>query len=598
MLDNQLIEQLKQYFERLQKDVVLALEPGEHEKREELKGMLEGIASASPRVTFAEVAAHSAREETTGISGSESETESSSQMDGLSFSVISDGEATGIRFRGIPGGHEFNSLILAILQAGGVPVRLDEDVIDMMAGLNGVLHFETVVSLDCHNCPDVVQTLNSLSLVSPAIRHDMIDGAVYPDVVKKYNVQGVPAVFLNGEPFSSGKVDASTIISRLMERAVNQASSDQSSGESNPTAVSGTGKPGQDGKLIGAKADATASAKSDGSVGQASAESGKGSTPEIFDVAIIGGGPGGVAAAIYSARKGLKVTVIADRLGGQVKDTMDIENLVAIPSTTGPKLSGTLAEQLKAHGVVVREHLRVESMDDLGDVKSMRLNTGREVRSRTVIVATGARWREMNVPGEMENVGRGVAFCPHCDGPFFKGKDVAVIGGGNSGVEAALDLAGITKSVTVLEFAPDLKADQVLQDRMADRGNISVIKSAMTTEVLANEQGVTGLRYTDRESGDIRELKVDGVFVQIGLLPNSGFAEGFLEMNRMGEILVDEKCQTNVPGVFACGDVTNVPYKQIVVALGHGATASLSAFDYLIRHAAPEPAKAKAGAAA
>ena len=249
------------------------------------------------------------------------------------------------------------------------------------------------------------------------------------------------------------------------------------------------------------------------------------------------------------------MTLIADRLGGQVKDTMDIENLIAIPATTGPKLSGTLAEQLKHNGVVVREHLRVDSIQDRGSYKSLKLNTGREVQSRTVIVATGARWREMKVPGEMENLGRGVAFCPHCDGPFFKGKDVAVIGGGNSGVEAALDLAGITKSVTVLEFAPELKADSVLQDRMADRENISVIKSAQTTEVMADSNGVTGLRYTDRESGESRELNVDGIFVQIGLLPNSGFVEGFLDRNHMGEILVDEKCQTNVPGVFACGDV-------------------------------------------
>ncbi|MEQ8352690.1 MAG: alkyl hydroperoxide reductase subunit F [Leptospiraceae bacterium] len=562
MLDNQLIEQLKQYFERLEKEVTLVLHSGEHEKRQELMGMLQGVASASPKVELIEA------ESSEKFSGS-GYTESNS--DGLTFYVLSAGESTGIRFRGVPGGHEFNSLILAILQAGGVPVRLDEDVIDMMSRLGGELHFETVVSLDCHNCPDVVQTLNSLSLVSGAISHDMIDGSLYPEVVEKYKVQGVPAVFLNGEPFSSGKVDASTIISRLMERAANQSSA---------SVPPKSGKSPVAGEESSRDAEATRASN------------------EVFDVAIVGGGPGGVAAAIYSARKGLKVTVIADRLGGQVKDTMDIENLVAIPSTTGPKLSGTLAEQLKAHGVVVREHLRVESMEDLGDTKSLHLNTGREVRSRTVIVATGARWREMNVPGEMENLGRGVAFCPHCDGPFFKGKDVAVIGGGNSGVEAALDLAGITKSVTVLEFAPELKADQVLQSRMEDRENIAVIKSAMTTEVIADEKGVTGLQYTDRDSGETRELKVDGIFVQIGLLPNSGFAEGFLNLNTMGEILVDEKCQTNVPGVFACGDVTNVPYKQIVVALGHGATASLSAFDYLIRHAAPKPAREKAGAAA
>ena len=569
MLDKQLIEQLKQYFERLEKDVELVLHPGDNEKRQELKIMLQDVASASDRVTMIEAGTDAVS------SGSDSR-----NSDGLTFAVHTAGQDTGIRFRGIPGGHEFNSLILAILQAGGVPVRLDEDVIDMMAGLSGELHFETIVSLDCHNCPDVVQTLNSLSLVSAAISHDMVDGALYPEVVKKYNVQGVPAVFLNGEPFSSGKVDASTIISRLMERAANQTGQEVDS-VNGQSAGNGTGPE----TFVASGAD-----------GKEQSESGSSTSGQMFDVAIIGGGPGGVAAAIYSARKGLNVTLIADMLGGQVKDTMDIENLIAIPAATGPKLSGTLAEQLKHNGVVVREHLRVDSIQDRGSYKSLKLNTGREVQSRTVIVATGARWREMKVPGEMENLGRGVAFCPHCDGPFFKGKDVAVIGGGNSGVEAALDLAGITKSVTVLEFAPELKADSVLQDRMADRENISVIKSAQTTEVMADSNGVTGLRYTDRESGESRELNVDGIFVQIGLLPNSGFVEGFLDRNHMGEILVDEKCQTNVPGVFACGDVTSVPYKQIVVALGHGATASLSAFDYLIRHAAP--AKEKAGAAA
>ncbi|MCB1171058.1 MAG: alkyl hydroperoxide reductase subunit F [Leptospiraceae bacterium] len=589
MLDNQIKEQLKEYFEKLQSNVTLELQNGEHQKRKELQSMLQDVASLSPRV---DLQSADASEE--------------NETDGLTFAVKADGEKTGIRFRGIPGGHEFNSFILAILQAGGVPVRLDPDVIDLVAGLSGELRFETVVSLDCHNCPDVVQTLNSLSLVSGAISHDMVDGALYPEIVEKYGVQGVPAVFLNGESFSSGKVDASTIISRLMERAASERK-DAGAGDSGSRSIpekaeskaksesASDSRPTGDGRGEDSRSD---------SAGAQKVSPADSSQDMVYDVAIVGGGPGGVSAAVYSARKGLKVVMIADRLGGQVKDTMDIENLITIPLTTGPSLSGTLAEQLKENGVKVREHLRVESMEDRGNYKVLHLNTGRHLLAHTVIVATGARWREMNVPGEMENLGRGVAFCPHCDGPFFKGKDVAVIGGGNSGVEAALDLAGITKSVTVLEFAPELKADQVLQQRMEQRSNISVIKSAMTTEVIADQKGVTGLKYTDRESGESKDLSVDGVFVQIGLLPNSGFVEGFLDRNSMGEIMVDEKCQTNVPGVFACGDVTNVPYKQIVVALGHGATASLSAFDYLIRHVEKESTpdsegeKSKAEAAA
>jgi alkyl hydroperoxide reductase subunit F len=553
MLDKQLLDQLKQYFEKLERSIELALYPGEHEKRAELQGMLESIAAQSEKVTL------------TAASPDEE-----GPTDGLTFSVRTEGQETGIRFRGIPGGHEFNSLVLALLQAGGVPVRLDEDVIDMMKGLQGNLHFETVVSLDCHNCPDVVQTLNSLSLVSGAISNDMIDGALYPDIVEKYEVQGVPTVFLNGKPFSSGKVDSAAIISRLIERA-------------NEAGVAG--------------AAGSPASKNGDSTESASTGSESGSAGPVYDVAIVGGGPGGVAAGIYSARKGLKVVLVADRLGGQLQDTMDIENLIALPHTTGTKLAGSLADQLRQNGIEVKEHLRVDRVENGEAYKTIQLNTGRSIHTRTLIIATGARWREMNVPGEMENLGRGVAFCPHCDGPFFKGKDVAVIGGGNSGVEAALDLSGIVKSVTLLEFAPELKADQVLQDRMAERSNISVIKSAQTTEVKADGKGVTGLVYTDRETNESREVPLDGVFVQIGLLPNSAFAEGLLERNQMGEILVDARCQTNVPGIFACGDVTNVPYKQIVVALGQGATASLSAFDYLIRHAPAVP-KEMAGAAA
>ncbi|MCC5816754.1 MAG: alkyl hydroperoxide reductase subunit F, partial [Leptospira sp.] len=499
MVDESLKEQLKEYFQRLTKNIDIVYDTGDHEHKSELVDYLTAVAECSDKITLKE--------------------NSQATKNPLHFSFFVDGTDSGVYFDGIPGGHEFSSFVLAILQVGGSPIRLDEGIQARLKTITEPLEFETVVSLECHNCPDVVQTLNSISLLNPNIKHTMIDGSLFPDLVEKRKVQGVPSVFLNGDSFATGKVDASTIIERLLEKSTSNGS--------NNVEVKDDGAP-----------------------------------QKIYDVAVIGGGPAGVASAVYSARKGLKVLVIADKIGGQVKDTMGIENLISTLQTTGPELTGVLSEQLKHNGVEVKQFLRVKELQDApeGHPKKIVTNSGEVIQSKTVIIATGAKWRELNVPGEKENIGNGVAYCPHCDGPFFKGKDVAVIGGGNSGVEAALDLSGIVKSVTVLEFADSLRADQVLLDRMDRTPNITVHASAQTTEVLARDGKVHALTYKDRTSDEIKTIDLDGVFVQIGLIPNSDFAKGILEMNRFGEIIVDDKCKTNIPGIFACGDVTTTPY--------------------------------------
>ncbi len=517
MFDEEMKAQLQEYFTRITKAVQLQLYSGQHDSRDELKQMLSAVAELSDKIEVTE-------KTDDGVSP-------------ISFDVLSEGKPTGIRFSGIPGGHEFSSLVLALLQAGGSPIRLDEGLQELVRGVQGTMHFQTVVSLSCHNCPDVVQTLNSLALVNEGISHEMIDGALFPEFVEKHGVQGVPAVFLNGEPFASGKIDAAQIIDRMIEKR-------------------------------GTHADIRES-------------------EHVYDVAIVGGGPAGVAAAVYSARKGLAVTVIADRIGGQVKDTMGIENLITVAQTTGPQLTASLAELLQAHKIDVREHLRVDHIENGEEYKTVVLNTSERIRSRTIILATGAKWKELNVPGEKEFLGKGVAYCPHCDGPFFKDRDVAVVGGGNSGIEAALDLAGIVKSVKVFEFTDRLNADKILLQRLEQTENIEAIVSAQVTEILHDNEKVTGLRYKDRTSGEEKDIALDGVFVQIGLVPNTAFVEGLVERNRFGEIVVDTHGRTSVPGIFAAGDATTTPYKQIVIALGDGAKASLAAFEYLLKQPAP-----------
>ncbi len=521
MLTKEILKALKGYAESMKKDVTFVVQTGDHSKREELVSFLSDIAGVSDKIKVEE-------RDTNGELRS-----------AISFLLEADGEDTGIRFSGIPGGHEFNSLVLALLHASGTELKIDDSLKGIVEGVDETLNFEVFISLSCHNCPDVVQALNQFALLNPNIKSEMIDGGLYQNVVEERDIQGVPSVYLNGELFANGKVDAAVLIDKLIER--------------NPSLK----------------------------------EANKGKSLPMQDVTVIGGGPAGVASAIYSARKGLKVTVVADRFGGQVKDTMGIENLISVPKTTGPELVGNLMDHMNDYDITLKEHVRVDTIEQ-GNVKTIKLSSGEEIRSRSVIVATGARWRELGVPGERENVGNGVAYCPHCDGPFFKGKDVAVIGGGNSGIEAALDLAGIVKSVTVFEFMPELKADQVLIDQAEKRDNITIIKNAATSQILAENGKVNAIEYQDRSTNEHHTVDVAGVFVQIGLVPNSQFMKGVVELSQYGEIIIDEKCHTSEPGIFAAGDVTTVPYKQIVVSMGEGSKASLAAFEYLLSHEVAE----------
>lgn len=514
MFTQEILTTLKSYTANMKNPVTLVLRAGTHSKHEELKSFLEQLVSISEQLNLVVK-------------------EDERLRSPASFLVESDGKDTGIRFSGIPSGHEFNSLILAILQASGSEVKLDSSLQQIIKSVSEPLNFEVFVSLSCHNCPDVVQTLNQFALLNNQITCEMIDGGVFQDIITDRDIQGVPSVYLNGELFANGKVTAAELLDKLIEKF--PYLTQQQNTEAMP----------------------------------------------LQDVVVIGGGPAGVSSAIYSARKGLAVTLIADRMGGQVKDTMGIENLISVSKTTGPELTGALQNHLNDYDVTIKEHLRVTDIQK-GDIKTVTLSSGEVIHSKTLILATGAKWRELGVPGEKENIGNGVAYCPHCDGPFFKGKDVAVIGGGNSGIEAALDLAGIVKSVTVYEFMPELKADQVLVDQAMKRDNITILKNVATKEIQAENGKVTSLVYQDRATNELHRQPLAGIFVQIGLVPNSAFLNDAVELSPYGEIVINEKCETSVPGIYACGDVTTVPYKQIVISMGEGAKASLSSFEYLL----------------
>ena len=518
MITKDIITALQQYTQNMTAPLSFVLQTGEHSKRAELLQFLTDFSTANSLISVVE------------------QDLSDTLRSPLSFTLLVNNEPTGVIFSGIPSGHEFNSLVLAVLNATGTPIKLDEGLQQIIKRVDVPLKFEAYISLSCHNCPDVVQALNQFALLNPHIQAEMIDGGLYPDLIEQNNIQGVPSVYLNGEVFANGKIDTGALIEKLL--ALYPQLSQQS-------------------------ADVPAL--------------------PLQDVTVLGGGPAGVSAAIYAARKGLNVTVIAERFGGQVKDTMGIENLISISSTTGPALTGAMMHHLNDYEVTLKEHLRVERIES-GHIKILTLSSGEQIQSKSVIIATGAKWRELGVPGEKENIGNGVAYCPHCDGPFFKGKDVAVIGGGNSGIEAALDLSGIVKSVTVFEFLPELKADKVLVDQLAKRKNVTIIKNAASKEVLATNGKVTALQYEDRATGEIHEQALDGIFVQIGLLPNSQIAEGVVELSPYKEIIINERGETSQPGIFAAGDVSTVPYKQIVISMGEGAKASLSAFDYLLKN--------------
>ncbi len=517
MLDANLKAQLQNYLQNLTSSVELAVFLDDGPKSKELNELVQEIATMSPLINLVELDGSNER--------------------APSMLVRSVTNNTEIRFAGIPMGHEFTSLVLALLHSGGHPIKLSEEIIEQVRNLEGDYAFETYVSLSCQNCPDVVQALNMMSAINPQITNVMVDGSVFSQEVYSKDILSVPAVYLNGQPFAQGRMSVIEILNKV---------------------------------------DVNAHSR------QAEAINKK----ESFDVLVIGGGPAGASSAIYSARKGIKTGVVADRFGGQLQDTMAIENFISVKATEGPKLVASLEEHVKEYDVDIMNGQRVKKIiesDVPGGLIQVQLENDAILQTRSAIIATGARWREMNVPGEQEYKGKGVAYCPHCDGPLFKGKSVAVIGGGNSGIEAAIDLAGIVSHVTVLEFDTSLRADAVLQEKARSLGNVEIIMNAQTTEVLGNGNHVTGLNYLDRQTNETKSIELAGIFVQIGLVPNSQFLEGTVDLTPRGEIITNSHGETSVAGVYAAGDVTHTPYKQIIIAMGSGATAALGAFDYLIR---------------
>ena len=517
MLDTAIRTQLKAYLEKLRQPIELVASLDDSAKSAEMLKLLHDIGALSPLVSVRENGTDARKP---------------------SFSVGRGGEPARIRFAGIPMGHEFTSLVLALLQTGGHPPKVDAAVIEQIKGLTGTYRFETYISLSCHNCPDVVQALNLMAVLNPGVESVMIDGALYQDEVSARQIMAVPTVMLNGENFGQGRMTIEEILAKV-----------------------DTGAAARDAEKLDAK--------------------------DTYDVLVVGGGPAGSAAAIYAARKGIRTGVVAERFGGQVLDTLGIENFISVQRTEGPKLAAALEQHVKEYEVDIMNLQRAEALIPGEGMHQVKLANGAILKAKSVILATGARWREMNVPGEKEYKAKGVCFCPHCDGPLFKGKRVAVIGGGNSGVEAAIDLAGIVAHVTLLEFDSKLRADAVLQAKLTSLPNVTVVVSAQTTEVTGDGEKVNGIAYQDRNSGQIKRVELEGIFVQIGLLPNTDWLKGALKLSPRGEIEVDARGQTSLPGVFAAGDATTTPYKQIIIAMGDGAKASLSAFDHLIRSPAP-----------
>lgn len=507
-LDQEIKNQLAQYLELLEGDIVLKVSAGSDEASTNMLDLVNELASMSSKIKV----------EHTQLSRTPS------------FSVNRVGEDTGVVFAGTPLGHEFTSLVLALLQVSGRPPKVEDSVIDQIKNLRGEYKFETYISLSCQNCPDVVQALNLMSILNPGFSHTMIDGAVFKEEVESKDIMSVPTVYLNGEFFESGRMTVEEILAKL------------------------------------------------GSAPDPSEFDNK----DPYDVLVVGGGPAGATAAIYAARKGIRTGLLAERFGGQVNDTLAIENFTSVKYTEGPKLVASIEEQVKAYPIDVMKLQRAKGLEKK-DLIEIELENGAVLKSKTVILSTGARWRNLGVPGEAEFKNKGVAYCPHCDGPLFTGKDVAVVGGGNSGIEAAIDLAGIVRHVTVLEFAPELKADAVLQDRLYSLPNVTVLKNVQTKEITGTDK-VNGVSYIDRETNETHHIELQGVFVQIGLVPNTEWLGDSVERNRFGEIVVNSHGATNVPGVFAAGDCTNSPYKQIIISMGSGATASLGAFDYIIRN--------------
>ncbi|OEZ61480.1 MULTISPECIES: alkyl hydroperoxide reductase subunit F [unclassified Duganella] len=513
MLDATLKTQLKAYLEKVVQPIEIVASLDDSAKAREMEELLQEIVLLSDKITLVKRTDDAERKP--------------------SFSINRPGTDIGVRFAGVPMGHEFTSLVLALLQVGGHTIKFDDAVIEQIRNLDGDYEFETFISLSCHNCPEVVQALNAMSVINPRIKVTTIDGGVFPQEVEARQIMAVPMMFLNGEHFGQGRSNVEEILSKLDKNA-------------------------------GARQAAELSKK------------------DVFDVLIVGGGPAGAAAAIYAARKGIKTGVLAERFGGQVLDTLAIENFISVTATDGPKFAVALEQHVKEYEVDIMNTQRAAKLVP-GKLIEVQTASGATLKAKSVILATGARWREINVPGEKEYRNHGVAYCPHCDGPLFKGKRVAVIGGGNSGVEAAIDLAGLVKHVTLIEFGAELRADAVLQRKLRSLANVTVIVSAQTTEIHGDGKIVNGLSYNDRVSGEAKKVELEGVFVQIGLVPNTEWLKGAVALSRHGEIEVDARGQTSIPGVFAAGDVTTVPFKQIIIATGDGAKAALSAFDHLIR---------------
>ncbi|MCH4460434.1 alkyl hydroperoxide reductase subunit F [Staphylococcus haemolyticus] len=507
MLNADLKQQLQQLLGLMEGDVEFRASIGSDDKSKELKELLDEIAEMSEHITIVEKELKRTP----------------------SFSVSKPDEEAGVTFAGIPLGHEFNSLVLAILQVSGRAPKEKQSIIDQIKGLEGKYNFETYVSLTCQKCPDVVQALNLMSVVNPNITHTMIDGSVFRE--ESEDIMAVPAVFLDGEEFGNGRMTISDILTKL------------------------------------------------GSTQDASEFEGK----DPYDVLIIGGGPASGSAAIYTARKGLRTGIIADRIGGQVNDTAGIENFITVKETTGSQFSANLAAHIEEYDIDTMTGIRATNIEKTDQTIRVTLENNAVLETKTAIISTGASWRKLNIPGEDRLINKGVAFCPHCDGPLFENKDVAVIGGGNSGVEAAIDLAGIVKHVTLFEYSSELKADTVLQDRLRSLSNVDIHTNARTAEVLG-EDHVTGISYEDLNSGEMKELSLDGIFVQIGLVPNTSWIGDAVELNNRGEVVIDRNNNTNVPGIFAAGDVTDQKNKQIIISMGAGANAALNAFDYIIRN--------------
>lgn len=522
MLDENLKIQLKSYLEKLTRPIDIVASMDDSDTSREMLGLLNDLVMLSDKVTVIE------------------------RRDGdertPSFAINSPGHDIHLRFAGLPMGHEFTSLVLALLQVGGHPSKAAQETIEQVRALEGDYTFETYFSQSCQNCPDVVQALNLMAVLNPAIKHVAIDGAVFPTEVEAREVMSVPTVFLNGKNFGQGRMSLEEIVSKL-----------------------DTGAARRDAARLAAK--------------------------DPFDVLIVGGGPAGAAAAIYAARKGIRTGIAAERFGGQVLDTMGIENFISVKATEGPKMVAALEQHVREYEVDIMNLQRAKTLASADGMIEIGLESGATLKSKTVIISTGARWRQMNVPGEDEYRNKGVAYCPHCDGPLYKGKRVAVIGGGNSGVEAAIDLAGIVKHVTLIEYDHQLRADEVLQRKLRSLDNVRIITSALTTQVTGDGSRVNGLTYEDRGTHEVNTVELEGIFVQIGLLPNTEWLKGTLELSPRGEIVVDDRGQTSIPGVFAAGDVTTVPYKQIVIAMGDGSKAALSAFDHLIRSPVDQSAK-------